>query len=132
MTAKPSSTRGTTVAVPDVGPPLQLVRALCDALEEQAVAYCHFKSNNEIARSAAGLNDLDLLVAASEARRFEELVSRLGFKRARPRPSLRVPGVDLANFAGYVLWSLWLVAFAVLLVRRPAPVPAAAPATPVR
>ena len=49
-TAKPSSIRGTTVAVLDVGPPLQLVRALCDALEEQAVAYCHFKSNNEIAR----------------------------------------------------------------------------------
>jgi thymidylate kinase len=94
VTAKPSSTRGTTVAVPDVGPPLQLVRALCDALEEQAVAYCHFKSNNEIARSAAGLNDLDLLVAASEASRFEELVSRLGFRRARPRPSLRVPGVE--------------------------------------
>jgi len=80
--------------VPDVGPPLQLVRALCNALEEQAVAYCHFKSNNEIARSAAGLNDLDLLVAASDAGRFEELVSRLGFKRARPRPSLRVPGVE--------------------------------------
>jgi hypothetical protein len=35
--------------------------------------------------------------------------------------------VDLANFIGYVLWSLWLVAFAVvLLVRRPAAVPAPA------
>ena len=32
---------------------------------------------------------------------------------------LHVPGVDLANFVGYVLWSLWLVAFAVVLVRRP-------------
>ena len=30
------------------------------------------------------------------------------------------PGVDTANFAGYVLWSLWLIAFAVLLLRRPA------------
>jgi hypothetical protein len=39
---------------------------------------------------------------------------------------LHVPGVDLANFIGYVLWSLWLVAFAVVLVRRPADVPAAA------
>jgi hypothetical protein len=35
---------------------------------------------------------------------------------------LHVPGVDQANFIGYVAWSLWLVAFAVvLLVRRPAP-----------
>jgi hypothetical protein len=33
---------------------------------------------------------------------------------------LQAPGVDLANFIGYVLWSGWLVAFAVLLLRRPA------------
>jgi hypothetical protein len=32
---------------------------------------------------------------------------------------LDLPAIDLANFAGYVLWSLWLVAFAVLLLRRP-------------
>jgi hypothetical protein len=37
-----------------------------------------------------------------------------------------LPGVDLANFVGYVLWSVWLVVFAVLLLlRRPAPRPAA-------
>jgi hypothetical protein len=34
---------------------------------------------------------------------------------------LHVPGVGLTNFAGYVLFSLWLVAFAVLIVRRPVP-----------
>jgi hypothetical protein len=32
---------------------------------------------------------------------------------------LDLPAIDTANFAGYVLWSVWLVAFAVLLVRRP-------------
>lgn len=31
---------------------------------------------------------------------------------------LGVPGADLANFAGYVLWSLWLVALGVRLARR--------------
>jgi Domain of unknown function (DUF4386) len=31
---------------------------------------------------------------------------------------LHVPGADRANFAGYVLWSVWLVAFAVLLLTR--------------
>jgi hypothetical protein len=36
---------------------------------------------------------------------------------------LHVPGVDFANFIGYVLWSLWLVAFAVVLLRRPVAVP---------
>lgn len=31
--------------------------------------------------------------------------------------SLDVPGADEANFIGYVLWSLWLVALATLLIR---------------
>ena len=33
---------------------------------------------------------------------------------------LGLPVVDLANLAGYVLWSAWLIAFAVLVVREPA------------
>ena len=31
---------------------------------------------------------------------------------------LDVPGADFANFVGYILWSIWLVAFAVLIWRR--------------
>lgn len=31
---------------------------------------------------------------------------------------LQLPVVDLANFVGYVLWSVWLLIFAALLVRR--------------
>ncbi|HEY0000200.1 MAG TPA: hypothetical protein VGB74_07085, partial [Actinoplanes sp.] len=31
---------------------------------------------------------------------------------------LDLPIIDTANFVGYVLWSLWLIAFAILLVRR--------------
>lgn len=30
---------------------------------------------------------------------------------------LGLPGLDLVNFLGYVLWSTWLVAFAIVLVR---------------
>jgi hypothetical protein len=37
---------------------------------------------------------------------------------------LDLPGVDLANFVGYVLWSIWLIAFAVVLVRTPKTAPA--------
>jgi hypothetical protein len=37
---------------------------------------------------------------------------------------LNLPGVDLANFVGYVLWSIWLIAFAVVLVRTPKTTPA--------
>ena len=45
---------------------------------------------------------------------------------------LGVPGVDFANFIGYVLWSLWLVAFAVVLLwrREPAVTSAASAASP--
>ncbi|MGE0025616.1 MAG: DUF4386 family protein [Thermoleophilia bacterium] len=33
---------------------------------------------------------------------------------------LDLPGADMANFVGYILWSVWLLALAVLLWRRPA------------
>jgi uncharacterized protein DUF4386 len=32
---------------------------------------------------------------------------------------LDVPGADFANFVGYILWSLWMLAFATLILRRP-------------
>jgi hypothetical protein len=32
---------------------------------------------------------------------------------------LNLPVIDTANFFGYILWSAWLVAFGVLLLRRP-------------
>jgi hypothetical protein len=32
---------------------------------------------------------------------------------------LDLPVIDQANFIGYVLWSVWLVVFAILLLRRP-------------
>jgi hypothetical protein len=35
---------------------------------------------------------------------------------------LDVPGTDFANFVGYILWSIWLLAFAALIWRRRSPV----------
>lgn len=32
---------------------------------------------------------------------------------------LDVPGADLANFVGYIVWSVWLLVFAALVWRRP-------------
>jgi hypothetical protein len=49
---------------------------------------------------------------------------------------LELPVVDTANFAGYVLWSIWLIAFGVVILihdRRAtssAPVPVSVPAAP--
>ena len=43
---------------------------------------------------------------------------------------LNLPVIDMANFIGYVLWSVWAVVFGVLLLRRPRT--AAAVEAPVR
>ena len=42
---------------------------------------------------------------------------------------LGVPGTDFANFVGYIVWSLWLLAFAVLIWRRSELETPAAPAS---
>jgi hypothetical protein len=34
---------------------------------------------------------------------------------------LNLPLIDTANFVGYILWSAWLVAFAILLLRSRRP-----------
>jgi thymidylate kinase len=74
-------------------PPLTLVRALCDALAEESIDYCHWKSNDVLDRSACGDNDLDLLVRRGHLPRLVEILSRLRFKRAEAPPHGKMPGV---------------------------------------
>jgi thymidylate kinase len=77
----------------DEVPALALVRSLCEALDAAGVSYCHWKSNEALAASARGDNDLDLLVSRRDAQLFTELVARLGFKEARLPPVRERPGV---------------------------------------
>ncbi len=79
--------------------PLLLVRALCNALEEAKVDYCHWKSNEAIDRSASGENDLDLLVRRGDIARFVEILCRLGFFEATAPDPLRPPGI--VSYYGY-------------------------------
>lgn len=72
---------------------LDLVRRLCDALNEGGIAYCHWKSNNALDRSASGENDLDLLISRSNGRHFAEILHRLGFKQAREPGGRQMPGI---------------------------------------
>ncbi|HET7354726.1 MAG TPA: hypothetical protein VFJ11_11860 [Gaiellaceae bacterium] len=77
--------------------PLPLVLQLAAALEAEGITYCHWKSNEAIARSLTGENDLDLLVARNDAARFAAVLARLGFVHGRsPREA---PAVD--NFYGF-------------------------------
>ncbi|HYF12449.1 MAG TPA: hypothetical protein VEC09_09115, partial [Actinomycetota bacterium] len=72
---------------------LALIEALCRELEANRVRYCHWKSNEGLDRSASGENDLDLLVARADARAFEEILRRLGFRDAQPPRRKQLPGV---------------------------------------
>lgn len=78
----------------DPGATLELIATLCRALEADGVAYCHWKSNEALDRSATGENDLDLLVGRADAQRFERILARLGFKEGRLPPWKDLPGVS--------------------------------------
>jgi thymidylate kinase len=73
--------------------PLTLVEELCSALNAEGINYCHWKSNNELALSATGDNDLDLLIDEDDGPRFSEILRLLGFKEALAPRTRRVPGV---------------------------------------
>ena len=78
---------------------LTLIRKLTDELGAAQVAYCHWKSNDALDRSASGENDLDLLIKRTHASRFNEIVGKLGFKRVEAPKEKWMPGV--MDFYGF-------------------------------
>jgi thymidylate kinase len=88
-------------ASPDAGAPtgaassatLALIERLSSDLDDASISWCHWKSNEALARSAGGENDLDLLVRRRDAQRFAEILRRLGFKEAGVAPTKKLPGV---------------------------------------
>jgi thymidylate kinase len=80
-------------------PGLNLIFQLCQALAEEGITYCHWKSNNALDRSASGDNDLDLLVSRADADRFAEILFRLGFKQAQAPAEKQMHGVS--DYYGY-------------------------------
>lgn len=70
-----------------------LVSRFVRELEDRAITYCHWKSNEALAASASGENDLDLLVARSDLARCRSLLHELGFVHAVQPPSRQIPGV---------------------------------------
>jgi len=73
-------------------PALRLIVRLCAALEQEGIRYCHWKSNEAIARSASGSNDLDLLVSRRDSQGFTVILHDLGFKEARVDTAKELPG----------------------------------------
>lgn len=78
---------------------LPLVQELCNILKIENIDYCHWKSNNMLARSANGDNDLDLLINRADGSRFTEILFRLGFKQVQAPAEKQMPGV--LDYYGY-------------------------------
>lgn len=79
--------------------PIELVARLARMLDDSGIAYCHWKSNAEIARSESGENDLDLLVARSDTSHFREVLAKLGFVTATSDRKPAPPGKE--DYMGY-------------------------------
>lgn len=73
---------------------LALVGELFQALNENGIRYCHWKSNASLDRSMQGLGDLDLLVDRTHNRRFKELLYKLDFKPALSPPFRQYPAME--------------------------------------
>lgn len=92
--ARETGPQGPEAAGPATAEALWLVRELCAQLREERVRWCHWKSNDMLARSASGENDLDLLVHRYDAQLFAEVLARLGFRRALAPGGREHPGVS--------------------------------------
>jgi len=82
-------------------PTLDLIVKLCNALADEEINYCHWKSNAALDRSASGENDLDLLVSHIHKQRFTEILCGLDFKEALSSNEDELPGVR--DYYGYDL-----------------------------
>lgn len=78
---------------------LKLISELCRALSSEKINYCHWKSNEALARSASGDNDLDLLIGRADVRKFTEILYRLDFREAQAHANRRLPGI--LDYYGY-------------------------------
>jgi thymidylate kinase len=72
---------------------IPLVKELCEALNSEAISYCHWKSNWRLGNWLSGDGDLDLLVASADAQRFANVVFGLGFVQAESSQKVETPGV---------------------------------------
>ena len=61
---------------------IKLVQELIDELNNNAIVYCHWKSNNRLSDVFSADEDIDLLVRKDNAVAFQRIMGQLGFKLA--------------------------------------------------
>ncbi len=79
--------------------PVPVLMRFFHQLEEQGVAYCHFKSNQHLGEALSGETDVDLLVDKNSADRCEIVLKQNGFKRFVSQPWVTYPGIE--DWIGY-------------------------------
>lgn len=84
----------TCLPQPEVASMAPLIDQLACALEREAIVYCHWKSNINLAQSMAGDLDLDMLVDRRCLLQAKTILSRLGFKAAVVRRGPVSPGIS--------------------------------------
>jgi thymidylate kinase len=78
---------------------LKLVESLVQNLNENEVSYCHWKSNRNLDRALAGVEDLDLLIARGAGDKTQEILGKLGFRLAEQ--PLREKSCSIFHYYGH-------------------------------
>ena len=63
---------------------LSIVRRFLDALNENGIRYCHWKSNQHFADALIGVDDLDILIDRSQYGQVVIILQKLCFKHFYP------------------------------------------------
>jgi thymidylate kinase len=72
---------------------LAITRRLINTLNASNARYCHWKSNIRLQDTLDGIEDIDLLVQRTDARKLREAIVASGFKPAQSRSGIGHPGV---------------------------------------
>ena len=73
---------------------IQKIKRLFAFLDDSAVRYCHWKSNQHLAEALAGKTDLDILVDGAQADFCRQLLRDCGCKQVVPQPRSLYPGIE--------------------------------------
>jgi len=68
--------------------------AFFNSLQKKGIDCCHWKSNQHLPEALCGKTDLDVLAAEESAKRCEEVLCGLGFKRMISDSSKDYPGIE--------------------------------------
>jgi thymidylate kinase len=72
---------------------IESIHNLHKTLYSSNIDYCHWKSTDHIHATLLGDTDLDVLISKSQYQKFEDIISRLGFKELKTVHLRSYPGI---------------------------------------